>query len=114
MKWQIDCPSMMDDFLSDVKMEILGPEPDCKKAQAGYIMARCYFTPVICEAEKDLPCCAADRAALLILLTKGFQFSSMDIMKHFYPEAQDVVRDCTARFRKKYQPLADRLGFSTV
>ena len=99
---------MTDEFLAKAMDAVFGPVPESKMAKIGYNVAIGAFSRLIEEVEPVLQGVAVPYMGIDTYLKNAFKVSEYDAIKEFPEEAYHVIRDCTERFRRRYEPLVEQ------
>lgn len=97
------------DLFAGAKKTIIGSPPQNGLEMIGYRIASNYFEPLIDEAEPILLGLEVPRKSFDLYLKNAFDFSSYSGFGNFPPETRNIITSCTTRFRKRYEPLFNKL-----
>lgn len=92
-------------FIESAEDAVLGQRPEEPRAAVGFNLAEGYFAPIIEIAERVKENMREAPPEFDKTLRAAFAFSDYDSFQKFPEETRQVLDDCTARFRKRYQSL---------
>lgn len=103
-----------EELFAMAKEAIFGKPPEEGEKLIGYNVAVSYFGILVKPAETALLDLGMMEPGLPTYLKNAFEFSSYEPLRHFSPEARNMIKQCASNFKERYEPLLEKPEFKAA